>query len=411
MQQAINAAIKKLLNKSLHGYTFKKQFGEGGQGCVFLAVKDDTQQEYAVKVVPPDFTPGNDAEKVQRAEETYAGNEKLKKNKYLMQYVDHFRENLKIPAVVSCAFLVMELCTGGDLGDLIKENQKKGEKIKKDKFMRLFAQTCVGMYILYINHIMHRDIKAENIFLDGEGNAKIADFGCGKQLSKTFEVTFTNVGIGTMGWVAPEVENQGIYSFPADIWAIGRLFFFLASNSIPNMHPQALPNESKRLVKINPEIPLAVADLLTKMLHSDPSKRPTIKKIVRIPELQEAIRALPADTLPDGLLAHLDSTEDRPDTPPPPPPSSSSSSSTLPPSSAVAEVGIPPPPPATAPSVGVPPPPPAAPKIAAPPSEGELRFRALSDEEFVEIFKVPRAEFLKYPGFKQTRLKKEKKFI
>jgi serine/threonine protein kinase len=72
--------------------------------------------------------------------------------------------------------LVMELCAGGDLLNFVRKRKKLDEETAKV----LFKQIIEGIGYIHSKKILHRDIKLDNILLDGKGNVKIADFGVSK---------------------------------------------------------------------------------------------------------------------------------------------------------------------------------------------------------------------------------------
>ena len=76
------------------------------------------------------------------------------------------------------SLLVMELCAGGDLLNYVRKRKKLDEDIAK----YLFKQLVEGLGYLHARNILHRDIKLDNILLDGKGMVKIADFGVSKQV-------------------------------------------------------------------------------------------------------------------------------------------------------------------------------------------------------------------------------------
>jgi serine/threonine protein kinase len=81
--------------------------------------------------------------------------------------------------------LVMELCAGGDLLNFVRKRKKLDEMTAKV----IFKQVIEGIGYVHSKKILHRDIKLDNILLDGKGNAKIGDFGVSKKV-KQGEVMF-----------------------------------------------------------------------------------------------------------------------------------------------------------------------------------------------------------------------------
>ena len=101
--------------------------------------------------------------------------------------------------------LTMELCAGGDLLNFVRKRKKLDEGVSKV----IFKQLIEGLQYIHKKRILHRDIKLDNILLDGKGNVKIADFG--------FSCIFDpNDGldtiIGTPLYMAPEILKKEVYN-------------------------------------------------------------------------------------------------------------------------------------------------------------------------------------------------------
>ena len=93
--------------------------------------------------------------------------------------------------------------------------------------MYWFCQLVLSLNDIHHEHIMHRDIKSENVFIQ-EGNiAKIGDFGISK-INK--EGTLGKGGIcGTWEYMAPEIVNGLQYTYRADVWSLGIILYQLCS--------------------------------------------------------------------------------------------------------------------------------------------------------------------------------------
>jgi serine/threonine protein kinase len=131
-------------------------------------------------------------------------------------------------------FLVMELCRGGDLFDLVAEAGKLDESTAR----LYFRQMASALTECHVNGVYHRDLKPENILLDEHGNVKIADFGLAMMTRKDIRSTQTSHSLcGSTPYVAPEVLNSSAdaqYSpAPADAWSIGIVLFIMLVGKQP----------------------------------------------------------------------------------------------------------------------------------------------------------------------------------
>jgi serine/threonine protein kinase len=123
--------------------------------------------------------------------------------------------------------LVMELCAGGDLLNYVRKRKKLDEDIAK----YLFKQIIEGLGYLHSKSILHRDIKLDNILLDGKGQVKIADFGVSK-LVKPNEIMREQCG--TPAYIAPEIiKDQGYTGFKADLWSAGVVLYAMLYGTVP----------------------------------------------------------------------------------------------------------------------------------------------------------------------------------
>lgn len=123
--------------------------------------------------------------------------------------------------------LSMELCAGGDLLNYVRKRKKLDEVSAKV----IFKQIVQGLGYIHRKRILHRDIKLDNILLDGNGNVKIADFGVSK-LVKPGDIMHEQSG--TPAYIAPEIlREQGYKGFKADIWSAGVVLYAMLCGTVP----------------------------------------------------------------------------------------------------------------------------------------------------------------------------------
>ncbi len=87
------------------------------------------------------------------------------------------------------------------------------------------------MCILLCRKIIHRDIKAANIFITKDNKVKIGDFGISKVIDQTVQASKSFVG--TPYYLSPEMVEGKPYSTKADIWALGVLLYLMCSQKLP----------------------------------------------------------------------------------------------------------------------------------------------------------------------------------
>ncbi|XP_071383407.1 serine/threonine-protein kinase Nek5-like [Centroberyx affinis] len=103
----------------------------------------------------------------------------------------------------------MEYCDGGDL--MKKINMQRGVPFTEEQVVDWFVQICLGLKHIHDRKILHRDIKAQNIFLtDGGMKAKLGDFGIARMLNNTMELARTCVG--TPYYLSPEICESRPYN-------------------------------------------------------------------------------------------------------------------------------------------------------------------------------------------------------
>lgn len=182
--------------------------------------------------------------------------------------------------------LVTELATGHSLHHALQENRKFSES----EALRIFSQlVCVISYLHETEHIVHRDLKLENILLDANKNVKLIDFGYAAEFSDD-KHEFTE-SIGSPAYVAPEIAQGHSYTQLVDIWSMGIVLFALVTGHLPFT---ASTTEAllQKIVLTDPGVPddlsPDLSDILQRLLTKDPAQRINIAGVRQHPWLRKA---------------------------------------------------------------------------------------------------------------------------
>ena len=124
-------------------------------------------------------------------------------------------------------YLIMEYVSGGEIFDYLVAHGRMKEKDAR----RHFRQIVGAVAYCHSLHIIHRDLKAENLLLDENMNVKIADFGFSNQFSPGQKL---NTWCGSPPYAAPELFQGKEYSGPeVDVWSLGVVLYVFVCGSLP----------------------------------------------------------------------------------------------------------------------------------------------------------------------------------
>ena len=126
-------------------------------------------------------------------------------------------------------WIFMEYMDYGSLTPLLED--RKGA-IPEHIISYTLSKVVEGLAYLHSKHILHRDLKSDNIMISKEGAIKMGDFGYAAQLTQ--ESTNRSSRVGTVCWMAPEiVKGQCKYTFKVDIWSLGIFALEMANGDPP----------------------------------------------------------------------------------------------------------------------------------------------------------------------------------
>ncbi|CAI5756965.1 unnamed protein product [Candida verbasci] len=227
--------------------------GQGASGNVFLAEMIQTKKKVAIKQMDLNVQPRKEL----IINEILVMKDSQHKN--IVNFLDSYLRN------DSELWVIMEYMEGGSLTEIIENNEFK---LNERQIATICFETLKGLQHLHKKHIIHRDIKSDNVLLDALGNVKITDFGFCAKLTDQRNKRATMVG--TPYWMAPEVVKQKEYDEKVDVWSLGimtiemiegeppylneeplKALYLIATNGTPKLKkPELLSNSIKKFLSI-----------------------------------------------------------------------------------------------------------------------------------------------------------------
>ncbi len=247
-------------------YEILALIGSGGTADVFKAVDRRLNRNVAIKILKSSFT----------------GDKKI---------VEKFRQEaqscagLTHPNIVSVYdvgndgdlhYIVMELIEGITLKKFI---ERKG-KLEIKEAIGIAIQIAQGLDAAHANHIVHRDIKPQNIIISREGKVKVTDFGIARATLGTSTNTINQAPVGSVHYLSPEQARGGFSDERSDIYSLGVTIYEMLSGKVPfsgdnNVSVALLhiQGEATPLHEINPDVTPSVEKIVAKCMQKKPERR------------------------------------------------------------------------------------------------------------------------------------------
>ncbi|XP_071304432.1 serine/threonine-protein kinase Nek5 isoform X1 [Agelaius tricolor] len=273
-------------------YELIKQIGEGSFGKIFLAKGKMDDEPCVIKEINLTKMPVKEKEASEKEVILLA---KMKHANIVTFYASLQEENK--------LYIVMEYCDGGDLMKRI--NMQHGVLFDEDQILSWFVQISLGLKHIHDKKILHRDVKAQNVFLRNNGKvAKLGDFGIARQLNSTTE--FAHTCVGTPYYLSPEICENRPYNNKTDIWSLGCVLYELCALKHPfqgnSLHELVLKICRGRFQPVSPNYSYDLRILISQLFKISPRDRPSINSILKKPFLQKLVlRHLPPEVAREEL--------------------------------------------------------------------------------------------------------------
>ncbi|UVS82036.1 serine/threonine-protein kinase [Actinokineospora sp. UTMC 2448] len=247
------------------GLAFVRPLGQGGFGTVHLARQHRLDRDVAVKLDNRVLTTERDQARFLREARAAA---RLSGHPNVVNVYDAGVAEDGRP------YIVMELCTGGSLADVLRERGP----LPVDEVVEMGARLADALARMHAAGILHRDIKPANILVNAFGAVKLADFGLAAILDAHAESTVT-VGALSPHYAAPEVFAHAAPSPAGDLYSLAATLYTLIAGSIPRTIPWPADSLDQLVGALNapvppiPHAPPAVNAALLGALAADPAAR------------------------------------------------------------------------------------------------------------------------------------------
>ena len=265
-------------NSTISHYRIISPLGAGGMGEVWLAQDTKLERKVAIKLLPAEFTKNPD--RVRRFEQEAKAVSALNHPHIITIY--------EIGEAEAGRFIVMELVQGRTLRALDKP-------CSIDTLVSLGGQIARALSATHAAGITHRDIKPENIMVRSDGYVKILDFGLARLIPGTasdpeaatlaFQTTPGTL-LGTVAYMSPEQARGETVTPAADVFALGIVFFELATGQHPfkadtiiGMLHSITAQAPLTPSRVNPDLPAALEALILRMLEKEGAKRPSAVEV------------------------------------------------------------------------------------------------------------------------------------
>ena len=170
-------------------------------------------------------------------------------------------------------YMVMELVEGITLKDYI---EKKG-RLSHKEVISIAIQMCTGIGAAHNAHIIHRDIKPQNIIISMDGKVKVTDFGIAKATTSN---TISSNAMGSVHYTSPEQARGGFSDAKSDVYSIGITLFEMATGEVPFDGESTVAVAIKHLQEeitppseIVPDIPYSLEQIILKCTQKNAERR------------------------------------------------------------------------------------------------------------------------------------------
>ncbi len=255
-------------------YIIVKILGKGGMGMVFKCLDPKLHRPVALKVMLPNIAKDDSAR--QRFLREARATAQIKN--------DHVITIYEVDDDNGVPYLAMEFLEGEPLDQWMRP----GRIPQAPEIIRIGREIAKGLAAAHDRGMIHRDIKPGNIWLEAPNNrVKILDFGLARTVAEDLHLTKTGLIVGTPAYMAPEQAGGEQLDHRCDLFSLGCVLYRLCVGELPFTGTSTIAilkalamQEPRPIREVNPAIPQALADVVSRLLAKKPNDRPATAHVV-----------------------------------------------------------------------------------------------------------------------------------
>ena len=255
-------------------YRVRKLLGMGGMGAVYRVHDEELDRDVALKLIRSDI--GENPEALERFKREIQLSSRVTHKNVLRVY--------DLGASNGIKFLTMQFVEGEDLSTVLKRVGRLGTP----RLTHIFRQILEGLKAAHDQGVIHRDLKPQNIMLDGSDNVYVTDFGLAKSLEQS-GMTQTGAIVGTPYYMSPEQVKGSPIDHRSDIYSLGVILYEMSTGQLPftgsspyEVMAQRLQRVPEPAARINRDLPSYLSKVLERCMTVDTAARyQTVEEILR----------------------------------------------------------------------------------------------------------------------------------
>jgi predicted Ser/Thr protein kinase len=247
-------------------YELEEVVGHGGMSSVYRAHDSLLERYVALKVLHQQYNEDEDfVERFKREARSVA----QLQHPNIVTVIDRGEEDGR-------QYIVFEFIDGETLKELVV---RKGRLDVRDA-LEIALEVAQGLAFAHDHGLVHRDVKPQNVLLNGDGRAKVTDFGIARSLDVEHGMTQTGTVLGTSNYIAPEQASGQPVDVHTDVYSLGVVLYEMLTGEVPfpgeNFVAVAMKHiqePSPSVLDVRGDVPLRIAEMVDRALEKDPEHR------------------------------------------------------------------------------------------------------------------------------------------